>query len=67
MQGIRPVFGGLLVGVAAALAAGRLIGSFLFGTQGLYFVALLSVVYLGMSAVGFMRWLKTYRTPIPAS
>ena len=32
-QGIRPVFGGLLVGVAAALAAGRLIGSFLFGTQ----------------------------------
>lgn len=40
---------------------------FLFGTQGLYFVALLSVVYLGMSAVGFMRWLKTYRTPVPAS
>ena len=32
-QGIRPVFGGLLVGVAAALAAGKLIGSFLFGTQ----------------------------------
>jgi nicotinamide mononucleotide transporter len=41
--------------------------SFLFGTQGLYFVALLSVVYLGFSAVGFMRWLKTYRTPLPAS
>jgi nicotinamide mononucleotide transporter len=40
---------------------------FLFATQGLYFVALLSVVYLGVSAVGFMRWLKTYRTPIPAS
>jgi putative ABC transport system permease protein len=32
-QGIRPVFGGLLVGVAAALAAERLIGSFLYGTQ----------------------------------
>jgi putative ABC transport system permease protein len=32
-QGIRPVIGGLLVGVAAALATGRLIGSFLFGTQ----------------------------------
>jgi putative ABC transport system permease protein len=27
------VLGGLLVGVAAALAAGRLIGSFLFGTE----------------------------------
>jgi nicotinamide mononucleotide transporter len=40
---------------------------FLFGTQGLYFVALLSVVYLGFSAVGFIRWLKTYRTPLPAS
>lgn len=41
--------------------------SFLFGTQGLYFVALLSVVYLGVSAVGFIRWLKTYRTPVHAS
>jgi len=41
--------------------------AFLFGSQGLYFVALLSVVYLGFSTVGFARWLKTYRTPIPAS
>jgi nicotinamide mononucleotide transporter len=40
---------------------------FLFGAQGLYFLALLSVVYLGVSAVGFIRWLKTYRTPVPAS
>lgn len=40
---------------------------FLFGTQGLYFVALLSVLYLGFSAVGFIRWLRTYRTPVPAS
>jgi nicotinamide mononucleotide transporter len=40
---------------------------FLFGTRGLYLVALLSVVYLGVSAVGFIRWLKTYRTPVPAS
>jgi nicotinamide mononucleotide transporter len=39
---------------------------FLFGTRGLYFVALLSVVYLGVSAVGFIRWLKTYRTLVPA-
>ena len=35
--------------------------------QGLYLLALLSVVYLGVSAVGFMRWLKTYRDPIPVS
>lgn len=41
--------------------------SFLFGSQGLFFVALLSVLYLGFSAVGFTRWLKTYRTPVPAS
>jgi nicotinamide mononucleotide transporter len=40
---------------------------FLFGAQGLYFVALLSVLYLGFSAVGFIRWLRTYRTPVPAS
>lgn len=32
-QGIRPVVGGLVVGVAAALAAGQWIGSFLFGTE----------------------------------
>jgi len=41
--------------------------AFLFGTQGLYFVALLSVLYLGFSAVGFIKWLRTYRTPVPAS
>jgi nicotinamide mononucleotide transporter len=38
----------------------------LFGSQGLMFVAALSVVYLGFSAVGFIKWLKTYRTPLPA-
>jgi nicotinamide mononucleotide transporter len=40
---------------------------FLFGMQGLYFFALLSVIYLGVSAAGFMRWLKVYRTPQLAS
>jgi nicotinamide mononucleotide transporter len=40
--------------------------AYLFGMQGLYFVALLSIVYLGVSAVGFMRWLNTYRTPVTA-
>jgi ABC-type antimicrobial peptide transport system permease subunit len=32
-QGVRPVFGGLLVGVAGALVAAQLIRSFLFGTE----------------------------------
>lgn len=41
--------------------------AFLFGSQGLYFIALLSVIYLGVSVVGFMRWFKTYRPPVPAS
>lgn len=41
--------------------------AFLFAMQGLYFVALLSIVYLGFSAVGFVRWLKTYRDLIPVS
>lgn len=41
--------------------------AYLFGSQGLMFVAALSVVYLGFSAVGFLKWLKTYRTPLPAS
>ncbi len=41
--------------------------SFLFGAQGLFFVAALSVVYLGFSGVGFIRWLKNYRTPLPAT
>ncbi|HEY3786193.1 MAG TPA: nicotinamide riboside transporter PnuC [Steroidobacteraceae bacterium] len=41
--------------------------AFLFAMQGLYFVALLSIVYLGFSTVGFLRWLKTYRDLIPVS
>ena len=41
--------------------------AFLFAAQGLYFVALLSIVYLGVSAVGFAGWLKTYRHPLPAA
>ncbi len=41
--------------------------AFLFAMQGLYFVALLSIVYLGVSAVGFAGWLKTYRNPVPAT
>lgn len=41
--------------------------AFLFASQGLLLFALLSVLYLVFSAVGFIRWLKTYRTPLPAS
>lgn len=41
--------------------------AFLFAAQGLYLLALLSVIYLAVSVVGFMRWLKTYRGPIPVS
>jgi nicotinamide mononucleotide transporter len=41
--------------------------AFLFAAQGLYLFALLSIVYLGVSAVGFAGWLKTYRHPLPAS
>jgi nicotinamide mononucleotide transporter len=40
---------------------------FLFAAQGLYLYALLSLVYLGVSAVGFAGWLRTYRHPLPAS
>jgi nicotinamide mononucleotide transporter len=40
--------------------------AFLFAAQGLYFVALLSIVYLGVSTVGFVGWMKTYRNPVTA-
>lgn len=41
--------------------------AFLFAMQDLYLLALLSVVYLGFSVAGFLRWLKTYRTLVPAT
>lgn len=41
--------------------------AYLFASQGLYLLALLSIVYLGISAVGFTGWLKTYRHPLPVS
>jgi len=41
--------------------------AFLFAAQSLHFVALLCVIYVGVSAVGFVRWLKTYRTALTAS
>ena len=41
--------------------------AYLSAAQGLYLLALLSIVYLGVSAVGFAGWLKTYRHPLPAT
>ncbi len=43
------------------------ISVFLFGAQGLVFVALLFAAYLVVSAVGFVTWLKTYRAHAPAT
>jgi putative ABC transport system permease protein len=51
-QGLRPVLGGLLVGVAAALASGRVISSFLFGTEPGDPAAITTVV-LTLLLVGF--------------
>ena len=42
--------------------------AYLFALQGLYFVALLSVVYLGIVIGGFFKWLRLYReAPAPVS
>lgn len=41
--------------------------AFLSAAQGLYLFALLSIVYLGVSAVGFAGWLRTYRHPLPVT
>jgi nicotinamide mononucleotide transporter len=35
--------------------------AFLFAAQKLYFVALLSIIYVGIVVVGFLSWLKPYR------
>jgi nicotinamide mononucleotide transporter len=40
--------------------------AFLFASQGLFLAALLSIVYLGVSTVGFIRWFRTWRTPVAA-
>lgn len=42
--------------------------AYLFAKQGLYFVSLLSVVYLGIVIGGYFKWLRLYRTAAtPAS
>ncbi len=39
--------------------------AYLFAVQGLHLYAALSIVYLGCSVVGFTRWLRTLRAPLP--
>jgi predicted permease len=60
-QGIRPVIGGLLVGVAAALAAGQLIRSFLFGTEARDPAAISAVVMLQLVIAAVARWAPARR------
>jgi predicted permease len=55
-QGVRPVIGGLLVGVAGALAAGRLIRSFLFGTEARDPGAILAVVLILLAVAAVACW-----------
>jgi ABC-type lipoprotein release transport system permease subunit len=60
-QGVRPVIGGLLVGVAGALAAGRLIRSFLFGTEARDPAAMLAVVALLLAVAAMACWAPARR------
>jgi ABC-type antimicrobial peptide transport system permease subunit len=60
-QGIRPVLGGLLVGVAAALAAGQLIGSFLFGTKARDPAAISAVVVMLFLVAAVACWAPARR------
>jgi putative ABC transport system permease protein len=60
-QGIRPVIGGLLVGVAAALAAGQLIRSFLFGTEARDPASISAVVVLQLVIAAVACWAPARR------
>jgi putative ABC transport system permease protein len=55
-QGIRPVIGGLLVGAAGALASGRLIDSFLFGTQARDPAALFAAIGILFTVAALACW-----------
>jgi nicotinamide mononucleotide transporter len=41
--------------------------AYLFAQQGLYFIALLNVIYLGIVIGGFFKWLRLYRAAIQTS
>ena len=60
-QGVRPVVGGLLVGVAAALAAGQLIRSFLFGTEAHDPAAISAVVLILLLVAAGACWAPARR------
>jgi putative ABC transport system permease protein len=60
-QGLRPVFGGLIGGVAAALAAGQLIRSFLFGTEARDPAAISAVVVILLLVAAVACWAPARR------
>jgi len=60
-QGVRPVIGGLLAGVAGALATGRLIRSFLFGTEARDPAAILAVVLTLLAVAAVACWAPARR------
>ena len=60
-QGVRPVLGGLVVGVAGALAAGKLIGGFLFGTEPRDPAAIATVVLLLLLVAALACWAPARR------
>jgi putative ABC transport system permease protein len=60
-QGVRPVIGGLLVGVAGAFAAGQLIQRFLFGTKAGDLWTMLSVAVLLLAVAAMACWAPARR------
>jgi predicted permease len=60
-QGIRPVLSGLVVGVAAALAAGQLISSFLFSTEPRDPTAIAAVVAILLAVAAGACWAPARR------
>jgi putative ABC transport system permease protein len=60
-QGLRPVLVGLLVGVGGALAAGRLIGSFLFATEARDPAAISAVVVTLLAVAALACWAPARR------
>ena len=60
-QGIQSVLGGLVVGVAAALAAGDLISSFLFNTKPRDPAAISAVVVMLLLVAALACWAPARR------
>ncbi len=60
-QGIQPVLGGLVAGVAAALAVGKLISGFLFGTEPRDPAAIAAVVVMLLLVAGLACWAPARR------